>query len=183
MEFCTACQSITLKKLTTPLKNRPLWMEERAFFEKIYSKNQGMIHLQNGRELAVSAENCALCALIHKGFEDSREATTASLKELYNDEADEKVRKMGYYSLRTGPILLCPVRHNQGKDLFLGKKRGLGLSGLQVCLLVEDKSFPHHKIDLSLYADEGIPTLSCEDKLTGLNSFRKSCPVFEHFLD
>jgi hypothetical protein len=46
-------------------------MEERAFFEKIYSKNQGMIHLQNGRELTVSAENCALCALIHQGFEGS----------------------------------------------------------------------------------------------------------------
>jgi hypothetical protein len=105
-----------------------------------------MIYLQNGQELAVSAENCALCALIHKGFEDSQEATTASLKELYNNKANEKVRKMDYYSLQIGPIILYLVRHNQGKDLFLGKKRGLGLSGLQVCLPEEDKSFPLHTV-------------------------------------
>jgi hypothetical protein len=119
-----------LKKLTTPLKNRLLWIEERAFFEKIYSKNQGIIHLQNGQELAVLAENCALCALIHKGFKDSQEATTASLKELYNDKANEKVRKMDYYSLQIRLIILCLVRYNQGKDLFLRKKQGLGLSRL-----------------------------------------------------
>jgi hypothetical protein len=105
-------------------------MEERAFFEKIYSKNQGIIHIQNGQELVVLAENCALCVLIHKGFEDSQEATTALLKELYNNKANEKVRKMDYYSLRIRLIILCLVQHNQGKDLFLKKKRGLGLSRL-----------------------------------------------------
>jgi hypothetical protein len=113
MALCTACQNITLEKLTTPLKHPPSWMEERYQYERIYSSHEGMEHFQDVQDLAKSAKECALCALI-------------------NQEAPAR--------LGSGPILLCPLRHSSG---FPEKKSRLRLSGFAACLPNHDSKLHH----------------------------------------